>query len=369
MTRRTSDELVSAKANFAQCLVERQTAWRLVKASNSIDQENALTRRHAGKLAAIDIRLAKISVLMNSSVVLAQAVMVLVILNLSVRYLDIEIATITLLFVAMIRLMPIVASFTKLRQVNAAISAFLAQVVRFVEASEENREIDTGTRPFVRLQEAITFDNVSFNYVGSDAPALHDLSLSLPAGRITAITGPSGAGKSTLVDMRPRLVVPQNGKIRLDGVPIEEFSLTELRGGMHYVGQTPLLMNGTVVDNVRYARKDATREEVIEACQQAHAHDFVTALPDGYETSVGESGTLLSGGQRQRLALARAFLSTATIVILDEPTSALDYESESKIHAALRNLIAQRQATVIVIAHRASTALSEIGRASRRERV
>ncbi len=358
MTRRTSDELVSAKANFAQFLVERQTAWRLIKASNAIDQENGLTRRHAAKLAAIDIRLAKISVLMNSAVVIAQAVMVLVILNLSVRYLDIEIATITLLFVAMIRLMPIVASFTKLRQVNAAISAFLAQVVRFVEASAENREVDAGSRPFARLQRAITFDNVSFSYLGSDAPALCNLSLSLPAGRITAITGPSGAGKSTLVDMLPRLVVPQSGKIEFDGVPIDTFALGGLRDGVHYVGQTPLMMNGTVVDNVRYARPDATRDEVIAACRQAHAHDFVTALPDGYDTPVGESGTLLSGGQRQRLALARAFLSTATIVILDEPTSALDYESEGKIHAALRNLIDQRHATVIVIAHRASTVLS-----------
>ncbi|MHA1566391.1 MAG: ABC transporter ATP-binding protein, partial [Alphaproteobacteria bacterium] len=316
MTRRTSDELVSAKANFAQFLVERQAAWRLVKASNSIEQEKGLTRRHATKLAAIDIRLAKISVLMNSAVVLAQAVMVLVILNLSVRYLDIEIATITLLFVAMIRLMPIVASFTKLRQVNAAISAFLAQVVRFMEASEQNREVDDGSRPFTPLQRAITFDKVSFSYLGSEAPALHDLSVSIPARRITAITGPSGAGKSTLVDILPRLIVPQSGMVQLDGVAIEEFSLNGLRGGMHYVGQTPLLMNGTVIDNVRYARKDATREEVIEACRQAHAHDFVTAFPDGYDTPVGEGGTLLSGGQRQRLALARAFLSTATIVIL-----------------------------------------------------
>lgn len=358
MARRTSEDFVNSKARFSQFLVERMSAWRLVKVSNSFDLENRLTRRYTTKLAAIDVRLAKISIVMNFIVIIGQSFLALFILNVSVGILSIEISVITLLFVAMIRLMPVIANFSNLRQTNATIHAYLSRLTAYLEAGEANREIDSGTRKFTRLREAIEFDRVAFTYAESDHAALRDLTVSIRANRITAITGPSGAGKSTMVDMLPRLIVPQSGAVRFDGVSVSEFSLRELRAGLHYVGQTPLLMNGSVAENVGYARQDATQEEIVQACKQAHAHDFIVTMAQGYDTQVGEGGALLSGGQRQRLALARVFLSDATIIVLDEPTSALDYESENKIHAALKNLVAERQATIIIIAHRASTVQS-----------
>lgn len=357
MTRQTSDILVASKVAFSQFLVERLNAWRLVKASNSLAFETGLARRYTRRLAAIDVRLAKISNAINFIVVVSQVFLVLLILNISVSLLNMEIATVTLLFIAILRMMPIIGRFGRLRQSNALVSAYLSQISQYIEASEGHREIDVGTRKFNHLTESIDFDHVTFSYAEGDRAAVYDVSLSLPAGQIIAITGPSGAGKSTLVDMLPRLVTPESGCIRFDGVPIEEFSLSELRTGVHYVGQTPLLLNDSVLNNVRYAQQSASRDEVIEACKKAHAHEFIQDLPQGYDTEVGENGARLAGGQRQRLALARAFLSSAVIVVLDEPTSSLDYKSEGKILEALRALVSERQATVIVIAHRASTVL------------
>ncbi|HUS53571.1 MAG TPA: ABC transporter ATP-binding protein [Thermohalobaculum sp.] len=358
MTRHASKSFVDAKAAFSQHLVERLTAWRLIKTTNSEDFERGLARRHANKLAGLDIRIAKISNMMTFVVVAGQAFLLLLVLNISVGVLEIELSAITLLFLAMFRMMPIFTSFGRLRQSTAANEAYLTQVLSYMDASVEHREIDTGRQTFPGVSKGIEFRNVEFTYARGGAPVLNDLSVSIPAGQITAITGPSGAGKSTLVDMLPRLILPQRGEVRIDGVPINEIVLSELRANLHYVGQTPMLINGSVADNVRYARQEASLVEVIEACCLARADEFVSAMPNGYDTEVGEGGTLLSGGQRQRLAIARAFLSDAQVIVLDEPTSALDYESEAKIHEALRDLVAKRNATVIVIAHRASTVLN-----------
>jgi len=358
MTRRTSESFVDAKAAFSQHLVERIMAWRLIKTTNSEDFERGLVRRHASKLARLDIRIAKIFNTMTFVVISGQAFLLLLVLNISVGVLNIELSAITLLFLAMFRLMPIVTSFGRLRQSTAANEAYLTQVLGYMDASAERTEIDNGTKPFPGVKKGIEFRNVEFTYARGGEPVLNDLSVTIPAGRITAITGPSGAGKSTLVDMLPRLIIPQRGEVKIDGVPINEIVLPELRANVHYVGQTPLLINGSVADNVRYARQQASLDEVVEACKLARAHEFVSTMPNGYDTEVGEGGALLSGGQRQRLAIARAFLSDAQVIVLDEPTSALDYESEAKIHEALRDLVAKRDATVVVIAHRASTVLS-----------
>jgi len=358
MTRRASQNFVDTKAAFSQHLVERLTAWRLIKTTNSEKFERGLVRRHANKLAGLDIRIAKISNAMTFVMVAGQAFLLLLILNISVGVLKIELSAITLLFLAMFRMMPIVTSFGRLRQATAANEAYLTQVLSYMDAGVAHGEIDTGMQAFPGVSKGIEFCNVEFTYARGGAAVLRDLSVIVPAAQITAITGPSGAGKSTLVDMLPRLIVPQRGEVRIDGVPINEILLPQLRANLHYVGQTPLLINGSVADNVRYARQDASLDEVVEACRLARADEFVSAMPQGYDTEVGESGTLLSGGQRQRLAIARAFLSDAQVIVLDEPTSALDYESEAKIHDALRDLVAKRNATVIVIAHRASTVLN-----------
>lgn len=355
MARDVSNAFVKEKAGFAQFLVERFNAWRLIKVSNSLPTEIRLSRRYAARLTGMDVRLAKISNLSNLILSLGQALVALVVLNIATGMLGIDLASATLLFLAMFRLMPVINGFSRLRHVNATIHSLLNYVELYVTAAVAEREVDSGQRPVEPLKTQIEFDNVKFQHDSSDWPALSGASLKVPAGKITAITGRSGAGKTTLIDMLPRLIAPTEGVVTFDGVPINEFVLKNLRSAIHYVGQTPLFLNGTVLDNVRYARPDASEDEVLAACRAAYAHEFIKLMPDGYQTEIGEGGGRLSGGQKQRLAIARAFLSHASIIILDEPTSSLDYESESKISKALRMLADERGATILIVTHHAST--------------
>ena len=199
--------------------------------------------------------------------------------------------------------------------------------------------------------KGISFHGVTFAY--NEIPVLHDLDVEIPAGQVVALVGPSGAGKTTFAHLVPRFYDPQEGEIRLDGVPISKFLKNDLRDHIAVVPQTPALFLGTLEENIRIGRMDATREEIEEAAKKAFAHDFIVSFPDGYETFVGERGDLLSGGQRQRIAIARAFLKNAPILILDEATSALDTESEAMVQQALDELVKGR--TTLIIAHRFST--------------
>lgn len=199
--------------------------------------------------------------------------------------------------------------------------------------------------------QGISFRGVTFAY--DEFPVLHNVNLEIPAGQVVALVGPSGAGKSTFAQLVPRFYDPQQGEILLDGISIRDFLKNDLRGHIAVVPQTPSLFLGTLEENIRIGRQDATRAEIEAAAKKAFAHDFITAMPDGYDTPVGERGDLLSGGQRQRIAIARAFLKDAPILILDEATSALDTESEAAVQQALGELVKGR--TTIIIAHRFST--------------
>ncbi len=203
------------------------------------------------------------------------------------------------------------------------------------------------------LRGAVSFDRVQFRYQDSDRGAINDLSLEIRAGEKIAFVGPSGAGKSTLANLLLGLHRPQSGEIRVDGIPQAELDLRGFRRRTALVMQESILLSGTIADNLRFARVEATDEEIRAAARLAHAEEFILRLPQGYDTRVGERGALLSGGQRQRLAIARALLRDPALLILDEPTSALDYESERLIQQALDNLARGR--TVITIAHRLST--------------
>ena len=179
------------------------------------------------------------------------------------------------------------------------------------------------------------------------------LNLVITAGTTAALIGPSGAGKSTLVKLLPRFYEVTGGRILIDGVDIRDVTLPSLRRHIAIVAQEPILFSGTIAENLRYGRPDATGEEIRSAAQAAFADTFIERLPHRYETEIGERGLRLSGGQKQRLAIARAFLKDAPIVILDEPTSALDAESEELLRQALRRLLHGR--TALIIAHRLST--------------
>jgi len=197
----------------------------------------------------------------------------------------------------------------------------------------------------------IVFENVTFGY-GAE-PILKHVSFVAEGGRTTAIVGPSGAGKSTIISLIPRFYDPERGRILIDGQDISTVTKASLRRHIAYVSQSAMLFEGTVRDNIRYGRPDATDAEIEEAARLAYAHEFISALPLGYDTPVGENGANLSGGQRQRLSIARALVRDASILLLDEATSALDNESEAAVQKAFEN--AMRGRTVVVIAHRLST--------------
>jgi subfamily B ATP-binding cassette protein MsbA len=206
-------------------------------------------------------------------------------------------------------------------------------------------------KPLTAVTGEIYFNNVTFAY--DNEVALNNVNVKIEPNQAIALVGPSGAGKSTFANLVPRFYDVIEGSVTLDGVDLRELSKADLRSQIALVSQESLLFSETVANNIRLSKPDATLEEVKEAARMAHAHDFIEAFEDGYETLVGERGSRLSGGQRQRIAIARAFLKDAPIIILDEPTSALDAESEHQIQAALEGLSKGR--TVLIIAHRFST--------------
>jgi subfamily B ATP-binding cassette protein MsbA len=199
----------------------------------------------------------------------------------------------------------------------------------------------------------IEFDDVSFTYGACDAPALQHVNAVVEAGEIVALVGPSGAGKTTLVNLVPRFYEPQSGTVRIDGIDLSTVRLADLRRAIAIVPQDVQLFRGSVLDNIRYGRLEATDDDVLAAAREANVEDFVRGFPEGYRTSVGERGVRLSGGERQRIAIARAILRDPRILILDEATSALDSHSEAMIEQALDRLLPGR--TTLIIAHRLTT--------------
>ena len=206
-----------------------------------------------------------------------------------------------------------------------------------------------------RLKGQVTYDNVSFGY-RTDAPVLKNVSFQVEPGRSYAFVGSSGAGKSTLITLLPRLYEVTGGAISIDGVDIRNMTMASLRRNIGLVSQDTYLFNGTIAENLRYAKPDATMEDLVDACQKAHIHDFIAALPQGYQTLVGNRGLRLSGGEKQRLSIARVILKDPPILLLDEATSALDSISESHIQAAIKPLLQSR--TSLVVAHRLSTVVA-----------
>lgn len=209
-----------------------------------------------------------------------------------------------------------------------------------------------GATAIEQARGQLRFDHVSFRYHGR-TETLTDICFEAEPGEAIAIVGATGAGKSTLVSLLPRFYDPQQGRILLDGVDIKSLTLKSLRHQISIVLQEPLLFSASIADNIRYGRLDANMEEIVAAAQAANAHDFVTALPHGYDTVLGERGAQLSGGERQRVAVARAFLKNAPVLILDEPTSSIDSKTEVVILDALERLMVGR--TTFLVAHRLST--------------
>ncbi|MDF1613544.1 lipid A export permease/ATP-binding protein MsbA [Desulfurivibrio dismutans] len=242
----------------------------------------------------------------------------------------------------------------KLSGLNSTIMKGLAASVRVFELLDIKPAITDapGAKALPPFQGRIEFCDVSFSYDGKN-PVLQEINLAVPAGQVLAIVGPSGGGKTTLVNLIPRFFDVTGGRILVDGHDLREVTMDSLRHQIAIVEQQTILFNDTVRNNIAYGDLDRTEEEILAAARAAHADDFIMDLPEGLDTLIGEGGARLSGGQRQRLAIARALLKDAPILILDEATSALDTEAEREVQKALENLMARR--TTFVIAHRLST--------------
>lgn len=253
--------------------------------------------------------------------------------------------------VAMMLLMP---SIKRLTTVMPMIQRGVAAAESIFTLLDTETEVDSGDQAMARARGEVSFEQVTFTYDAAKGEALRDIDLHIAAGQCVAFVGRSGGGKSTLVSLLPRLYDVQQGVIRLDGVDIRQLRLRDLRNQIAWVGQDVVLFNDTIARNIAYgALGDVSEEAIVRAAEAAHAMEFIRRLPEGLNTLVGENGVLLSGGQRQRLAIARALLKDAPILILDEATSALDNESERHIQAALAEVMRNR--TTLVIAHRLST--------------
>ena len=244
----------------------------------------------------------------------------------------------------------------KLSRVNASLQQAIAAAERIFEIVDRHTEVTerAGARPLPPFRDLIEFRNVVFAYDDGQArPILRQVTFSVPAGQMVALVGRSGAGKTTLVNLVPRFYDVTGGAILVDGHDVRDVTLASLRAQVGMVTQETVLFDDTVATNIAYGRPDAPLEAIEAAARAANAHEFITGLPQGYHTPIGERGQRLSGGQRQRLAIARALLKDSPILVLDEATSSLDTESEQLVQEALMNLMRNR--TSFVIAHRLST--------------
>ncbi len=349
--RRLSNEY----GEMTSIVQEAVSGIRLVKASGAEPHESLRFTGASGRYAKAMTRVAALGALSQPLTEVAGTGIAVLVLWIGARQVLVDGTMkgedlITFLLIVLRMLQPL----KQLSQVPATAQSSLASAERLFEVLDEKaeRELDRGTRDVQALHEGVRFEGVSFSY--GDEGVLRDISFDAPRGEVVALVGASGAGKSTLVDLVPRFNAPTSGRILLDGVDLQQVTLTSLRRLTGIVSQDTVLFNDTVRANIAFGAPDVyTQAQVESAARSANAHDFIVALPQGYDTVLGERGTRLSGGQRQRVAIARALLSDPPILILDEATSALDTESERLVQEAIDRLLAGR--TVFVIAHRLST--------------
>jgi subfamily B ATP-binding cassette protein MsbA len=242
----------------------------------------------------------------------------------------------------------------RITNVNATLQRGIAAGDSLFKIIDEEDEVDSGTYRSDSIRGKVEFRSVNFSYGEENLPVLTDVSLTVESGKSIAIVGQSGSGKSTLVGLLPRFYDVQKGEILLDGTPVQDYQLANLRANISLVSQDVILFNDTIANNLAYGQlRQCTRAELLQAAEAAHVIDFVNDMPKGLDTVVGDRGILLSGGQRQRIAIGRALLKNSPVLILDEATSSLDTKSERRIQEALNRLMQDR--TTLVIAHRLST--------------
>jgi len=269
----------------------------------------------------------------------------------SITHLNITIAEVAIIVYALFKIFPLIAIINGNRN---ALNSFIPSYEQINSLNEQARQQvqKTGNLPFLKFENTIAFEGVTFAY-SNHKPVLNDIDIVIKKGKMTAIVGESGAGKSTLIDIFIGFYEPQNGTVTVDGISLFEYDITSFRQKIGFVPQDSILFHDTIRNNLLWSHDTATENDVAEACRLANAHDFITEMPEGYDTVVGDMGVRLSGGQRQRIALARALLRKPELIILDEATSSLDSQSEHLIQQAIEKIT--YQTTIVIIAHRLST--------------
>ena len=330
------------------------TALRVVKAFGREESEQERFVRHSAESARARVRISFAEGLLGLATNLVTALGSAAVLFIGIRNVQAGALTLGTLLVVVSYLGQLYGPLSALSQKVGTLQGALASARRSLELLDEVPDVQEhpSARPLRRAAGAVTFDAVAFSYDGA-ASVLHDVSFTVEPGTRVGIAGRTGAGKSTLVSLLTRFYDPTAGRILLDGHDLREIRLADLREQFAIVLQEPVLFSTSLAENVAYARPEASMEEIVAAARAADIHDFIQALPDGYDTPVGERGLRLSGGERQRISLARAFLKDAPLLILDEPTSSVDIHTEARIMEAMERLMQGR--TTFMIAHRLST--------------
>jgi len=352
--RRRWKEARESESSAMSVVQESLGAVRVVKAFGRESHESARYREHAGRGLNAMLAAVRAHGMFDLWVGLSTGIGGAVILYLGARHVQEGVITLGELLLVLAYLTQLFGPVRELGTRMADVQSALASAARVFGVLEEEPGVKDvpDAQPLDRALGAFAFRDVTFGY-GDGRPVLASVDLEIPRGARVGIAGKTGSGKSTLLSLLPRFYDPQEGAVLLDGADVKSLRLADLRRQFSIVLQDTVLFSTTVRENIAFGRPGATEAEIEQAARDAAAHEFVSALPDGYETQVGERGLRLSGGERQRIALARAFLRDAPVLILDEPTSALDTATEAKVIAALDRLMEGR--TTFMIAHRLST--------------
>jgi ATP-binding cassette, subfamily B, bacterial MsbA len=353
-TRRGQDKL----ADIQNILHETITGNRIVKAFGMESWEVSRFRGAAKRLLRANLRSVAASAVSSPLMDTIGAVAIALLLLLGRNQINHNVftpGTFLAFIVAVFKLYDPVRKFALFNNSFQQAVGASSEIFKFMDTEDDVRE-KPGAKPLPAFSKSIVFENATFSYAGNGDGAreiLHQIDLEVSAGEVLAIVGSSGAGKSTLVHLLPRFFDLTDGRLLIDGRDVRDVTLASLRAQIGIVTQETVLFNDTVRNNIAYGQPHVSQKDVGAAARAALAHDFILEMPYGYDTVIGERGLRLSGGERQRIAIARALLKNAPILILDEATSALDTESESLVQSALQNLMVGR--TVLVIAHRLST--------------